>query len=110
MVPLPSGVFTLLTDCYSPTCSRDHLCYSIACPRRLEQQSRQQPGLVKQASRESLGDVAVSFLLEFYLLENPFSICIAWDIVDTFSSAGDRQQCLRRREETPGSDQRSYIY
>jgi RHO1 GDP-GTP exchange protein 1/2 len=34
---LPNGVFTLLTDCYSPTCTRDNLCYSIACPRRLEQ-------------------------------------------------------------------------
>lgn len=32
-----NGVFTLLTDCYSPTCTRDKLCYSIACPRRLEQ-------------------------------------------------------------------------
>lgn len=37
---LPTGVFTLLTDCYSPTCTRDRLCYSIACPRRLEQQAR----------------------------------------------------------------------
>ncbi|KAG1746612.1 CNH domain-containing protein [Suillus paluster] len=59
-MPLPSGVFTLLTDCYSPTCTRDQLCYSIACPRRLEQQSRlnmkPQPGLKKQISRESLGD------------------------------------------------------
>ncbi|TFK51833.1 CNH-domain-containing protein [Heliocybe sulcata] len=57
---LPSGVFTLLTDCYSPTCSRDQLCYSIACPRRLEQQARlnmkPQPGLKKQISKESLGD------------------------------------------------------
>ncbi|KAJ7203954.1 CNH domain-containing protein [Mycena haematopus] len=57
--PLPSGVFTLLADCYSPTCSRDQLCYSIACPRRLEQQARlnmkPQPGLRKEASRESLG-------------------------------------------------------
>ncbi|KAJ7734383.1 CNH-domain-containing protein [Mycena olivaceomarginata] len=48
--PLPSGV---------PTCSRDQLCYSIACPRRLEQQARlnmkPQPGLRKEASRESLG-------------------------------------------------------
>ncbi|PBK72403.1 CNH-domain-containing protein [Armillaria solidipes] len=60
-VELPSGVFTLLTDCYSPTCSRDQLCYSIACPRRLEQQARlnmkPQPGLSKQISRESLGDL-----------------------------------------------------
>ncbi|KAJ6534659.1 RhoGEF Rgf2 [Mycena vulgaris] len=58
--PLPSGVFTLLADCYSPTCSRDQLCYSIACPRRLEQQARlnmkPQPGLRREASRESLGD------------------------------------------------------
>lgn len=63
-IPLPSGVFTLLTDCYSPTCTRDQLCYSIACPRRLEQQARlnmkPQPGLKKQISRESLGDLVVS--------------------------------------------------
>lgn len=37
---LPNGVFTLLTDCYSPTCTRDKLCYSIGCPRRLEQIAR----------------------------------------------------------------------
>ncbi|QLL33227.1 hypothetical protein HG536_0E01380 [Torulaspora globosa] len=35
-----NGVFTLLAECYSPTCTRDHLCYSISCPRRLEQQAR----------------------------------------------------------------------
>lgn len=34
---LPNGVFTVLTDCYSPTCSREALCYSPSCPRRLEQ-------------------------------------------------------------------------
>ncbi|KAI5120261.1 hypothetical protein M0805_004597 [Coniferiporia weirii] len=60
-VRLPSGVFTLLTDCYSPTCSRDSLCYSIACPRRLEQQARlnmkPQPGLKRSISKESLGDL-----------------------------------------------------
>ena len=58
---LPTGVFTLLTDCYSPTCTRDRLCYSIACPRRLEQQARlnmkPQPGLKRSISKESLGDV-----------------------------------------------------
>jgi hypothetical protein len=60
---LPTGVFTLLTDCYSPTCSRDRLCYSITCPRRLEQQSRlnMKPlpglGIRRQLSRESLGDL-----------------------------------------------------
>lgn len=57
----PSGVFTLLTDCYSPTCTRDRLCYSIACPRRLEQQARlnlkPKPGLQRSVSSESIGDI-----------------------------------------------------
>lgn len=37
---LPNGVFTLLTDCYSPTCTREKLCYSSRCPRRQEQAKR----------------------------------------------------------------------
>ncbi|MCJ1287317.1 RHO1 GDP-GTP exchange protein 2 [Xylographa opegraphella] len=53
-----NGVFTLLTECYSPTCTRDKLCYSIACPRRLEQQSRLNlkplPGLRREPSTASL--------------------------------------------------------
>ena len=55
-----NGVFTLLTECYSPTCTKDQLCYSIACPRRLEQQARlnmkPQPGLRHSASKSSLHD------------------------------------------------------
>jgi hypothetical protein len=62
--PEVNGVFTLLTECYSPTCSRDNLCYSIACPRRLEQQQRlnlkQTPGLKRETSRSSLHDEAES--------------------------------------------------
>ena len=58
--PEVNGVFVLLTECYSPTCTRDHLCYSIACPRRLEQQSRlnlkPQPGLRREKSQSSLHD------------------------------------------------------
>lgn len=53
-----NGVFTLISECYSPTCTRDRLCYSIACPRRLEQQARlnlqPQPGLKRQQSTSSL--------------------------------------------------------
>lgn len=53
-----NGVFTLLTECYSPTCNRDSLCYSIACPRRLEQQARLNmnplPVLRNSASKSSL--------------------------------------------------------
>lgn len=52
-----NGVFTILTNCYSPTCSRNRLCYSISCPRRLEQQARlnlnSQSGLKRVASRLS---------------------------------------------------------
>lgn len=55
-----NGVFTLLTECYSPTCTRDNLCYSIACPRRLEQQARlnlkPEPLLRSSASNGSLHD------------------------------------------------------
>ena len=57
-----NGVFTLLSECYSPTCTRDSLCYSIACPRRLEQQAllnmKIQPGLKRQESRSSLHEDA----------------------------------------------------
>lgn len=37
---LPNGVFTLLTDCYSSTCTRNNLCYSALCPRRNNQQNQ----------------------------------------------------------------------
>ncbi|KAF2858943.1 CNH-domain-containing protein [Piedraia hortae CBS 480.64] len=62
--PEVKGIFTLLTECYSPTCTRDNLCYSIACPRRLEQQQRLNmkvsPGLKRETSRGSLHDEAES--------------------------------------------------
>lgn len=55
-----NGVFTILTDCYSPTCTRNRLCYSIACPRRLEQQARlnlkPRGGLKRVVSKLSLHD------------------------------------------------------
>ncbi|KAI8048776.1 CNH domain-containing protein [Gilbertella persicaria] len=49
---LPNGVFTLLTDCYSPTCTRDKLCYSSRCPRRQEQAKRSSAHSEKGHSRE----------------------------------------------------------
>ena len=60
---LPNGVFTLLTECYSPTCTREKLCYSIACPRRLEQMARLnmkvQPGLKPGQSTAEVVDDTV---------------------------------------------------
>lgn len=40
-----NGVFSVLTDCYSPTCSRKSPCYSISCPRMMskEKKSIQRP-------------------------------------------------------------------
>ncbi|CAL1714128.1 unnamed protein product [Somion occarium] len=87
-VPLPSGVFTLLTDCYSPTCSRDQLCYSIACPRRLEQQARlnmkPQPGLKRQISRESLGDIVETGTLWIH--------SVPQEVVNSVSDAEKKRQ------------------
>lgn len=48
---LPTGVFTLLTDCYSPTCTRDRLCYSASCPRRQEQEKNFTRGHSREASQ-----------------------------------------------------------
>lgn len=56
---LPTGIFTMLTECYSSTCSTTQLCYSITCPRRMEQQWRNtkpQHELKRQISQESLGE------------------------------------------------------
>lgn len=111
-VPLPSGVFTLLTDCYSPTCSRDSLCYSIACPRRLEQQARlnlkPQPGLKRSISKESLGDFVVgisSFLFTVCICLRASLLLGTWNSLGALCTERDRGQSLRHREETSGSDQ-----
>lgn len=32
---LPTGVFTLLTKCYSPSCVEGSPCFAYACPRRV---------------------------------------------------------------------------
>jgi hypothetical protein len=89
---LPVGVFTLLTDCYSPTCSRERLCYSINCPRRLEQMKRlnmkPQPGLSRKLEDESTMDVKVGFVLingDLMLIRLDVG---DWNTLDTFGVAG----------------------
>ncbi|KAI8364308.1 hypothetical protein EDC96DRAFT_444391, partial [Choanephora cucurbitarum] len=37
---LPNGIFTLLTNCYSPTCTSDSSCYSPLCPRKIQKISQ----------------------------------------------------------------------
>ncbi|GAA6059873.1 hypothetical protein JCM10212_007078 [Sporobolomyces blumeae] len=95
--PLPSGVFTLLTDCYSPTCTRDRLCYSIACPRRLEQQARlnlkreglsqgleEVGGLKRSDSIVSLGDLREPGTLWIH--------SVPQDIIDSTSDSEKKRQ------------------
>ncbi|GAA5828126.1 hypothetical protein JCM5353_005229 [Sporobolomyces roseus] len=95
--PLPSGVFTLLTDCYSPTCTRDRLCYSIACPRRLEQQARLNlkreglsgglegvGGLKRSDSVVSLGDLREPGTLWIH--------SVPQDIIDSTSDSEKKRQ------------------
>ncbi|KAI9273625.1 CNH domain-containing protein [Sporodiniella umbellata] len=50
VLALPTGVFTLLTDCYSPTCTREKLCYSSRCPRRQEQTKHVRRGHSREGS------------------------------------------------------------
>ncbi|CAO0797587.1 unnamed protein product [Mucor circinelloides] len=41
---LPNGIYTDLTDCYSPTCTGDNLCYSWSCLKKKSlKQSQQHP-------------------------------------------------------------------
>ncbi|CAO3582374.1 unnamed protein product [Absidia cylindrospora] len=53
---LPNGVFTLLTNCYSPTCSRGQGCYSVHCPRKekLVKRSSSQTSLQEKEEERSL--------------------------------------------------------
>lgn len=68
---LPNGVFTLLTDCYSSTCTRDSSCYSVLCPRRFNQVNFTQKSIIikkkiyltllsKKKSQNSLSDENVT--------------------------------------------------
>lgn len=110
---LPVGVFTLLTDCYSPTCSREQLCYSINCPRRLEQMKRlnmkPQPGLSRKLSNESLHDIKVNEQAHNRAVRADIAAG-DWHALDTVRLPGDSRQRQRYRKETSGGDQRSHVY
>lgn len=84
-----NGVFTLLTECYSPTCSKDNLCYSIACPRRLEQQAR----LGQKASSLLRSDSRLSFTQEE---QKPYwQLSVPKDTLDSLDKREiKRQECI----------------
>ncbi|KAK3336141.1 CNH domain-containing protein [Cercophora scortea] len=86
-----NGVFVLLSECYSPTCTRDQLCYSIACPRRLEQVSRLNiktgPGLKKEGIA-SMNDDDVAQTDEQKLWINS----VPKDVADSISDREKKRQ------------------
>ena len=85
--PLPNGVFVLLTGCYSSTCSRDKLCYSITCPRRLEQQTRS-----SAMARSAAIMVAAAELLDVDKRERLWSTTVAPEIVAMVSDEERKRQ------------------
>lgn len=60
---LPNGVFTLLTDCYSPTCTRNKLCYSSRCPRRQEQAKHSNASSLNSKQRGHSREASSSYLI-----------------------------------------------
>jgi hypothetical protein len=80
---LPHGVFTLLTDCYSPTCTRERLCYSSRCPRRQEQAKRTQKGHSREGS--------MSYLIN-QQEDRLWINCVPKSILDTLSKDEKKRQ------------------
>ncbi|KAG8896511.1 hypothetical protein FRB99_008857 [Tulasnella sp. 403] len=57
LAELPTGVITLLTKCYSPSCGEGEECYSYSCPKRGQQISPSlitQPAVSAEPERNSL--------------------------------------------------------
>lgn len=71
-VAYPNGVFTLLTKCYSPTCTKDSPCYSISCPRMAEKSREDtfyENSLSRSVSRSSLHDKETELWIESVPME-----------------------------------------
>ncbi|KAI9468052.1 CNH domain-containing protein [Zychaea mexicana] len=84
-VGTPNAVFTVLTDCYSSTCTRDKLCYSVSCPRRLEQaRSTRRPQHGRSSSNTSLLFAEEEERLWVYTVPKP--------LVETMSKQEIRRQ------------------
>ncbi|KAJ2959350.1 hypothetical protein NQZ79_g5117 [Umbelopsis isabellina] len=71
-VAYPNGVFTLLTKCYSPTCTKESPCYSISCPRMAEksrEDSFYENTLSRSVSRSSLHEKETELWIESVPME-----------------------------------------
>ncbi len=88
----PNGVFTLLTDCYSPTCTRDRLCYSIACPRRLEQQTRLNQTAASMVKRSISHASNLDSADDGYRREMFWSTSVPKEVLDSVSEVEVKRQ------------------
>ncbi|CAO3659833.1 hypothetical protein G6F70_001390 [Rhizopus microsporus] len=73
-----NGVFTVLTDCYSPTCTRKTPCYSISCPRM-----KQRKNMLRNSDQEQLNDRAL------WRYSVPLDI-----VMETNDREKKRQECI----------------
>ncbi|KAI8987222.1 CNH domain-containing protein [Pilobolus umbonatus] len=53
VIDLPNGVYTPLTDCYSPTCTNDTICYSYSCPRKMSLKRSQSQSSIQEKEENS---------------------------------------------------------
>ncbi|KAG0690227.1 hypothetical protein C6P40_003537 [Pichia californica] len=84
-----SGVFTLLTECYSPTCTRDKICYSVSCPRRFEQKLRSE----MQNSSLIRSDSHISFTQDDQ--KQYWQLTVPKSLMDSLSKREvKRQECI----------------
>ncbi|KAJ1970750.1 RHO1 GDP-GTP exchange protein 2, partial [Dimargaris verticillata] len=84
---LPTGVFTQLTDCYSPTCSTDQICYSATCPRRLEQRAR-----MRMSANEGVAQALSASISEDRKEERLWSKTVPKHIVDSVTKKELKRQ------------------
>ncbi|CAO3699306.1 unnamed protein product [Rhizopus microsporus] len=82
---LPTGVFTLLTDCYSPTCTRDKLCYSVRCPRRQEQAK-------KSASKSHSREASQSYMIAQQQEDRLWINTVPQSLLDTLTKDEKKRQ------------------
>ncbi|KAI9285741.1 CNH domain-containing protein [Umbelopsis sp. AD052] len=75
-ITYPNGVFTLLTNCYSPTCTKDAMCYSVSCPRRMEKarSDSSDKSLSRSMSKSSMHEKVSNCETELWIESVPLQV------------------------------------
>ncbi|KAJ1912521.1 RHO1 GDP-GTP exchange protein 2 [Tieghemiomyces parasiticus] len=91
---LPSGFFTNLAECYSATCTVDRLCYSITCPRRLEQAANARNAANQDLSRTLTLTLTTATPLEVGKEERLWAKAVPPQIMDSVTKQEHKRQEL----------------